>query len=167
MLKGIELSTTYAQSAPGEHLGFEYSRSSNPTRVVLEELVANVERNKTHLLFFFAYLCVVLVYLFFFFSKIRKLQPKTKQKDAKYGLGFASGSAATASILSILQSGDHIITVDDVYGGTNRYRAITHFFLRFCEMIMHVCCVKKNNLKVHFVFLKTCSTLWKIEYQRL
>jgi cystathionine gamma-lyase len=42
-------------------------------------------------------------------------------ENAKYGLAFASGSAATATITNMFQSGDHIISIDDVYGGTNRY----------------------------------------------
>lgn len=39
----------------------------------------------------------------------------------KYCTTFASGCGATASILHILKSGDHIISCDDVYGGTQRY----------------------------------------------
>jgi cystathionine gamma-lyase len=42
-------------------------------------------------------------------------------EGAKYGLAFASGSATTATIAAMLNHGDHIISVDDVYGGTNRY----------------------------------------------
>ena len=39
----ISLSTTFAQSAPGEHGGYEYSRSGNPTRSALEACVASLE----------------------------------------------------------------------------------------------------------------------------
>ncbi|HEY3143438.1 MAG TPA: cystathionine gamma-synthase [Acidimicrobiales bacterium] len=39
----ISLSTTYAQSAVGEHQGWEYSRSGNPTRAGLETCVAALE----------------------------------------------------------------------------------------------------------------------------
>lgn len=35
--------STYAQSAPGEHKGFEYSRSQNPTRMALEHSIASLE----------------------------------------------------------------------------------------------------------------------------
>lgn len=42
-------------------------------------------------------------------------------EDGKYGIAFASGSAATATILAMYGPGDHVITIDDVYGGTNRY----------------------------------------------
>ncbi len=39
----IVLASTFAQSAPGEHQGFEYSRSGNPTRNALEACVAALE----------------------------------------------------------------------------------------------------------------------------
>ncbi|XP_043857269.1 cystathionine gamma-lyase isoform X1 [Dromiciops gliroides] len=80
----ISLSTTFKQKAPGNHSGFEYSRSGNPTRNCLEKVVASLD-------------------------------------GAKYCLAFASGLAATLNITHLLKSGDHIICMDDVYGGTNRY----------------------------------------------
>jgi cystathionine gamma-lyase len=80
----ISLSTTFAQSAPGQHTGYDYSRSGNPTRAAFEAAIASVE-------------------------------------GATYGLAFASGSATTATIVNMLKPGDHIVSVDDVYGGTNRY----------------------------------------------
>jgi len=39
----LSLSTTFAQRAVGEHLGFEYSRSGNPTRAALEACLAALE----------------------------------------------------------------------------------------------------------------------------
>lgn len=39
----IYATSTYAQSAPGEHLGFDYARSHNPTRFAYERAVANLE----------------------------------------------------------------------------------------------------------------------------
>ncbi|CAO3681226.1 unnamed protein product [Rhizopus stolonifer] len=42
-------------------------------------------------------------------------------EGAKYGLAFASGSATTATIVNSLQKGAHLISVNDVYGGTYRY----------------------------------------------
>jgi len=42
-------------------------------------------------------------------------------EGGKHGLAFASGSAATATILAMFCPGDHVITIDDVYGGTNRF----------------------------------------------
>ncbi len=40
---------------------------------------------------------------------------------AKYGIAFASGLAATTAIIQCLNSGDHVICIDDVYGGTQRF----------------------------------------------
>ncbi|XP_020378094.1 cystathionine gamma-lyase isoform X1 [Rhincodon typus] len=80
----ISLSTTFKQSAPGQHAGFEYSRSGNPTRNCLEKAIAAVD-------------------------------------GAKYSLAFASGLSTTMTIVHLLKSGDNIICVNDVYGGTNRY----------------------------------------------
>jgi cystathionine gamma-lyase len=79
----LSTSTTFKQYAPGEHTGFEYSRSGNPTRNCLEKCLAASE-------------------------------------GAKHGLCFASGLAATTTITYLLKSGDHIISMDDIYGGTNR-----------------------------------------------
>lgn len=39
----IYATSTYAQSSPGEHLGFDYARSHNPTRFAYERAVANLE----------------------------------------------------------------------------------------------------------------------------
>ena len=39
----IHLATTFVQSAPGQHLGYEYARTSNPTRAALERSVAALE----------------------------------------------------------------------------------------------------------------------------
>ncbi|KAI8637947.1 Cys/Met metabolism PLP-dependent enzyme-domain-containing protein, partial [Parasitella parasitica] len=80
----LSLSTTYKQTAAGEHTGFEYSRSGNPNRNNFEEAIAKLE-------------------------------------GAKFGLAFASGSATTATIVNSLESGSHLISVNDVYGGTYRY----------------------------------------------
>lgn len=43
--------STYVQSAPGKHKGFEYARSQNPTRKVLEEALAVIENGKFGLAF--------------------------------------------------------------------------------------------------------------------
>ena len=42
----ISLSTTFTQAAPGEHKGYEYSRSGNPTRDGLEECLASLEEGE-------------------------------------------------------------------------------------------------------------------------
>jgi cystathionine gamma-synthase len=47
----ITLSTTFAQHAVGEHQGYEYSRSGNPTRAALEACLASLERAEHGLAF--------------------------------------------------------------------------------------------------------------------
>ncbi len=75
--------STYAQRSPGEHTGFEYSRTQNPTRFALERALAALE-------------------------------------GGTHGLAFASGCAATTTVIQLLDAGDHIIAGDDIYGGTYR-----------------------------------------------
>ncbi len=79
----ISQSSTYAQKGPGEHTGFEYSRTHNPTRYALERAVASLE-------------------------------------DGRFGLAFGSGMAATTTVLQMLSAGDHVVSGDDLYGGTFR-----------------------------------------------
>ncbi|MEE3108005.1 MAG: PLP-dependent aspartate aminotransferase family protein [Pseudomonadota bacterium] len=79
----IYATSTYVQEAPGEHKGFEYSRSHNPTRFALEDCVADLENGAA-------------------------------------GFAFASGLAAMGTILELLDSGDHVIAMDDLYGGSYR-----------------------------------------------
>jgi len=79
----IYATSTYAQRSPGEHQGFEYSRSHNPTRFAYERGVAALE-------------------------------------GGTRGYAFASGMAATSTVLELLDSGSHVIAMDDVYGGTYR-----------------------------------------------
>lgn len=47
----IYQTTTYKQSTPGGHKGFEYSRSGNPTRAALESALASIENGKFGLAF--------------------------------------------------------------------------------------------------------------------
>jgi cystathionine gamma-lyase len=79
----IYATSTYVQSSPGVHQGFEYSRSHNPTRFAYERCVAALE-------------------------------------GGTRGYAFASGLAATSTLLDVLDSGSHVICMDDVYGGTFR-----------------------------------------------
>lgn len=41
-------------------------------------------------------------------------------EGAAHGLAFASGCAATTTIMQLLRPGDHVVACDDVYGGTFR-----------------------------------------------
>ncbi|QLG45548.1 cystathionine gamma-synthase [Costertonia aggregata] len=47
----IYQTSTYAQSTPGGHMGFEYSRSANPTRTALENALASIENGNYGLAF--------------------------------------------------------------------------------------------------------------------
>ncbi len=47
----IYQTSTYVQSAPAEHKGYDYSRSGNPTRTALEELIAALEKGRYGLAF--------------------------------------------------------------------------------------------------------------------
>ncbi len=79
----IYATSTYAQSSPGVHKGFEYARTQNPTRMALERCIADLEGGTA-------------------------------------GFAFASGMAATATILECLDKDSHVVVGDDVYGGTRR-----------------------------------------------
>lgn len=46
-------------------------------------------------------------------------------ENAKYGVAFSSGMAATHSVLSLIESGGHLVLSRDVYGGT--YRLVNQF----------------------------------------
>src|SRR5215218_6775862 len=47
----IYQTSTYVQAAPGQHKGFEYARSQNPTRKALEDALAEIENGKYGLAF--------------------------------------------------------------------------------------------------------------------
>src|ERR671913_2283472 len=47
----IYQTSTYVQAAPGQHKGYEYARSQNPTRKALEEALAVIENGKFGLAF--------------------------------------------------------------------------------------------------------------------
>ena len=79
----IYATSTYAQSSPGEHQGFDYARTRNPTRDALEACVAELESGKA-------------------------------------GFAFASGMAAIGTVLELLDSGSHVVAMNDLYGGSYR-----------------------------------------------
>jgi cystathionine beta-lyase/cystathionine gamma-synthase len=87
----IYQTSTYVQTALGEHKGFEYARTRNPTRDALERNVAALE-------------------------------------SAQHGFAYASGLAATDAVLKLFSAGDHIVSSENLYGGT--HRLMTHIFER-------------------------------------
>lgn len=50
-------------------------------------------------------------------------------EGAKFGLCFSSGMAATSTVIQALNAGDHVVSCNDLYGGT--YRVFTKVFERF------------------------------------
>jgi len=79
----IYQTSTFVFEDVGKTRGYDYSRTANPTRKVLEDTIAQLEGGKA-------------------------------------GFAFASGMAAEAAAIHLLKAGDHVISGDDVYGGTYR-----------------------------------------------
>jgi cystathionine beta-lyase/cystathionine gamma-synthase len=55
-----------------------------------------------------------------------------KLEDATYGIAFGSGMAAIMTVSHLLNSGDEIVAVDNLYGGTNQY--FTTIAVRFANI---------------------------------
>ena len=83
LMTPIYANSTYEQDAPGDHRGYEYSRTGNPTRTDLEANLASLE-------------------------------------GGEYGRAFSSGMGSINTVLNLLESGDHVVASEDVYGGTHR-----------------------------------------------
>ncbi len=79
----IYQTSTYAQDDVGQHKGYEYSRTDNPTRTALQSAMAALE-------------------------------------DGRHALAFSSGMAAIDALLRLVKPGEHVISGNDVYGGTFR-----------------------------------------------
>ena len=79
----IFATSTFKQSSPGVHTGYEYARSQNPTRHAFERCIADLE-------------------------------------GGIQAFAFASGLAASATVLELLDAGSHMVAVDDMYGGSWR-----------------------------------------------
>jgi len=84
--------STYVQPKLGEHKGYEYARTKNPTRSALEANLAALERGK-------------------------------------HGHCFASGMSATDTVMRLLQSGDHVVAGENLYGGS--YRLFSRVYEKF------------------------------------
>ena len=79
----IYTTSTYVQKSPGDHQGYEYSRTHNPTRKAWEDCIADLE-------------------------------------GGTHGFAFASGMAAVDTVMHLLAPGDHVLAMNDLYGGTWR-----------------------------------------------
>jgi cystathionine gamma-lyase/cystathionine beta-lyase len=93
--------STFVFEDVGKTRGWDYSRTANPTRKVLEDTIAQLEGGKT-------------------------------------GFAFATGMAAETTVMHLLKKGDHVISGDDVYGGTYRLfqDVMTNFGLEFTFLRM-------------------------------
>ena len=87
----IYQTSTYVQQGLGKNKGYEYARTSNPTREALERNVAALE-------------------------------------GARHGLAFSSGLAALDAVIKLLSAGDHVVSGENVYGGS--HRQMTHIWAR-------------------------------------
>jgi cystathionine beta-lyase len=118
----IYQTSTFVQDAPGVHKGFDYARSNNPTRQVLEDAVAALEQGAS-------------------------------------GFAFASGLAAIDAVVKLLQTGDEILAVDDIYGGA--FRLFTHIYSKFGISVKYVDTTDAANVldaitdKTKLVWLET------------
>ncbi len=88
----IYQTSTYVQRGPGDHDGYEYSRTHNPTRTALQNALAALE-------------------------------------NGAHGLCFATGMASIDGLIKLLKPGDHVLSTNDLYGGT--YRLFTRIFQEF------------------------------------
>ena len=79
----IYATSTYVQSSPGVHQGYDYARTRNPTRDALQAALADLEGGAA-------------------------------------AFAFASGMAASATLLELLDAGAHVIAMHDLYGGSYR-----------------------------------------------
>jgi cystathionine beta-lyase/cystathionine gamma-synthase len=79
----IYQTSTFVFEDVGKTKGWDYCRTANPTRKVLEDTIAQLERGKA-------------------------------------GFAFATGMAAETTVMHLLKTGDHVISGDDIYGGTYR-----------------------------------------------
>jgi len=79
----IYATSTYRQSSPGVHQGYDYARTRNPTRDALQASLASLEGG-----------CAA--------------------------FSFASGMAASSTVVELLDAGSHIIATHDLYGGSYR-----------------------------------------------
>lgn len=99
--------STYVQTGPNEHKGYDYSRAGNPTRTALENAFAALE-------------------------------------NAKHGLAFSSGVAATDAVIRLLKPGDEVIAANDMYGGT--YRLFSRLWADFGIKFIYIDTTKTENI---------------------
>ncbi len=115
----IHQTSTFAFEDVGKTRGWDYSRTANPTRKVLEDTITQLE-------------------------------------GGKVGLAFATGMAAETTVMHLLKKGDHVISGDDIYGGTYRLfqDVMTDFGLEFTLLRMD------NNRTIENAVRPNTRMLW-------
>ncbi len=103
----IYQTSTFVQEGPGVNRGYDYARTGNPTRAVLESLIAQLENGST-------------------------------------GIAFGSGLAAIDAVIKLLETGDEILAVDDIYGGA--FRLFTHIYQKFGIKVNYVDTTNAENV---------------------
>ncbi|OWK53889.1 Cystathionine gamma-lyase [Lonchura striata] len=119
----ISLSTTFKQQAPGEHTGYEYIRSGNPTRECLEKAMAALDGAK-------------------YCEHLMGWTGLGAAWDRGRCLAYSSGSAALLNICHLVKPGDTVISMDDVYGGGYSIQCTRELFDKL---------EKDYNIKVRYV----------------
>lgn len=82
----------------------------------------------------------------------------TLEKGAE-GVAFASGLAAIDAVIKLLESGDEILAVDDIYGGA--FRIFTHVYQKFGITVRYVDTTNAENVlnsitpKTKLIWLET------------
>ncbi len=119
----IYATSTYAQSSPGVHKGYDYARTANPTRGAWERCIADLE-------------------------------------SGTHGFAFASGMAATSTLLELIDAGSHIVAMNDLYGGTFRVfervrRRTANLDISFVDLTQQANLVKAVKPQTRMIWIET------------
>jgi cystathionine gamma-lyase len=119
----IYATSTYAQSSPGVHKGYDYARTANPTRGAWERCIADLE-------------------------------------SGTHGFAFASGMAATSTLLELIDAGSHIVAMNDLYGGTFRVfervrRRSANLDISFVDLTQQANLVKAVRPQTRMIWIET------------
>lgn len=94
-------------------------------------------------------------------------------ESGKFGFAFASGCAATTTILHMLKAGDHVIAGDDMYGGTFRLfdKVLRHHGIEFSYVDLtnpeNFGAALKANTKMVWLETPTNPTLKLVDIRRI
>jgi len=115
----IYQTSTFVFEDVGKTRGYDYSRTSNPTRKALEDTIAVLEGGKA-------------------------------------GSAFATGMAAETTVMHLLKQGDHVISQEDLYGGTYRLfeNVMRNFGLGFTFVSMD------NQAKIEAAIKPNTRMIW-------